>query len=393
MTPTLARPLIVALAVSIAGALPGFLFGAVAVAMRPELHFSIPSIGIGMAGFFAASALACPPCGRITERIGATRAMRVAALGAGVVLLAMAIVPHSFPPLVALLVAGGLVQGFSSPAVNMYMAQRISPARHGLAFGIKQASIPGALLISGASLPAIALTAGWRWVFVFGAAVAVVALALLWRRDPATGPGPAAAPDEARGARRTGARWVAQLSLAAGLASFAPHSMGSFLVPTAIHDAGMATGTAGILLAGGSVLALLSRLAVGEMADRTGLATLRPIGAMMAIGCGGLCALALGSPAPLVVGTCLACAGGWGWASLFHLAVVRFNPQAPAAATGVAQAGIYWGAALAPLTFGVILDHSSYATAWVVAAVVTAIAVLIVFLADAGRRASAVGRA
>jgi predicted MFS family arabinose efflux permease len=391
MTPKLARPLIVALAVSIAGALPGFLFGAVAVAMRPELHFSIPSIGIGMAAFFAASALACPPCGRITERIGATRAMRISALGAVVVLLAMAVVPHSFAPLVALLVAGGLVQGFASPAVNMYMAQQISPARHGLAFGVKQASIPGALLLAGASLPAIALTAGWRWVFVFGAAVAVVALALLSRREPVRGPEPAA-PDDARSGRRTGARWVAQLSLAAGLASFAPHSMGSFLVPTAIHDAGMATGTAGILLAGGSVLALLSRLAVGEMADRTGLATLRPIGAMMAIGCGGLCAVALGSPAPLVAGTCLACAGGWGWASLFHLAVVRFNPHAPAAATGVAQAGIYWGAALAPLTFGVVLDHSSYATAWAVAAVVTAIAVLMVFVADAGRRASAVAR-
>jgi predicted MFS family arabinose efflux permease len=93
-----------------------------------------------------------------------------------------------------------------------------------------------------------------------------------------------------------------------------------------------------------------------------------------------------------VAGTCLACAGGWGWASLFHLAVVRFNPHAPAAATGVAQAGIYWGAALAPLTFGVVLDHSSYATAWAVAAVVTAIAVLMVFVADAGRRASAVAR-
>lgn len=380
----LARPLLVALVISVVTPLPGFLFGAVAVVMRRDIGFGIPSIGLGMAAFFAASAIACPYCGRVTERIGALWAMRIAAGGSGLTMLLMGLVPDSFVLVVALLALGGAVQGFASPAVNLYMSERISADRQGLAFGIKQASIPAALLISGASLPVLALTLGWRWVFALGALIGLLGLLL-----PSEGPF-AEAGRHSAGARRVSAptapvpSWVVCLSIGAGLASFAPHSMGSFLVPTAVEEAHLSESAAGLLLSGGSVLALLMRLGAGALADRAHGGGLRTIGIMIAVGAVGLSALALGAPALVVAGASLAFAGGWGWASLFHLNVVRRNPRSPASATGAAQAGIYWGAAAAPLIFGLVLERSSYGVAWALAALVTAIAAALVFAADSG---------
>lgn len=385
----LMRPMAVALAVSVVTPLPGFLFGAVAVVMREDIHFSIPAIGLGMAGFFVASAIACPACGRLTERIGATAAMRIAAAGSVVTLLAMGLMPASFVAVVVLLAVAGAIQGFASPGINLYMIEWIPPDRQGLAFGIKQASIPAALLISGLSLPALALTVGWRWVFLAGSSVGLLALALLAGRAHAErvhGSEQRRRRSPVSGQRKRSPRWLIVLSVAGGLASFAPHSMGSFLVPTAIHTGGMGVGAAGLLLSAGSVLAVATRLVAGFLTDRTGITSLRPIGWMVAAGSLGLCALALGAPTLIIGGAALAFAGGWGWASLFHLAVVRFNPDSPAVATGIAQSGVYWGAAIAPLSFGAILEHSSYGLAWAAAAAMTALAAVLIFIADSGRR-------
>jgi len=44
--------------------------------------------------------------------------------------------------------------------------------------------------------------------------------------------------------------------------------------------------------------------------------------------------------------------------------VVRNNPTAPAAATGITQTGTYLGAMAGPLVFGWVVDTWSYREAW-----------------------------
>ena len=60
----------------------------------------------------------------------------------------------------------------------------------------------------------------------------------------------------------------------------------------------------------------------------------------------------------------LAFTAAWGWAGLFTFAIVKDNPEAPAAASGITQTGKYIGAALGPPIFGFIADRVSFTAAW-----------------------------
>ncbi len=59
---------------------------------------------------------------------------------------------------------------------------------------------------------------------------------------------------------------------------------------------------------------------------------------------------------------------GWGWPGLFNLAVVQHHREAPAAATGITQSGIYVGAAGGPAAFGLLSTPLGYSGAWAVVA-------------------------
>ena len=53
----------------------------------------------------------------------------------------------------ALLAVAGLANAVNQPAINLFMADQVPLDRQGLAFGIKQSAIPGAILVSGLALP------------------------------------------------------------------------------------------------------------------------------------------------------------------------------------------------------------------------------------------------
>ena len=80
----------------------------------------------------------------------------------------------------------------------------------------------------------------------------------------------------------------------------------------------------------------------------------------------GFALLATGEAVLFVVGVFAAFALGWGWPGLFNLAVVDLNREAPGAATGVTQTGIYVGAAAGPAAYGLVSEEYGYSTAWVV---------------------------
>jgi predicted MFS family arabinose efflux permease len=84
-----------------------------------------------------------------------------------------------------------------------------------------------------------------------------------------------------------------------------------------------------------------------------------------------------------VAGTVIAFVAGWGWPGIFNFAVVKTNPEAPAAATGITQTGASTGAAAGPLIFGVMVALFSYGAAWMTCALL-AVAALTAILV--GRR-------
>jgi MFS family permease len=346
-----------------AGVLPAFLVGTLAVQIRADLGFSEAGLGLLTGSFFAGGALSSVVLGHTAERIGAVRALRGASLGAATVLLAIATAGRSFGMLLVLLTLGGTANALVQPAANLFLARAVPSTRLGLAFGVKQSAIPAGALLGGLAVPTIALTVGWRWAFVAAAALALMAAAGVPDEQPQAPPpiGPDPSLPTADAPRRITFAFAVGASLAAACAGV----LGAFLVSGAV-EVGLTDAAAGLLAAGGSATSIGMRLLLGVRADRVGTGHLRVVSGMLVLGAGGFMLLAAGGAVAFVIGTPIAFGLSWAWPGLFNLAMVRHHPQAPAAATGITQTGVYIGAVCGPLLFGLVAE-GGYGGAWIMA--------------------------
>ena len=374
------RPVLLAVAVATATVLPAFLTGGLAVQVRGDLGFGEAALGLAVAVFFVTSSVLSAPMGRVVERIGAHRGMRLAAAGSAVSLLGVAVVAGSWGGLIACLVLGGLANAVSHPATHLYLAREVPAGRQGLSFGIKQSAIPAATLLAGLAVPAVALTFGWRWAFAGGAALALAVALLAPSGESPAGSGGRRLKEARAGDVR--AAPLILLALGIGLGSTAATPLGAFTVESSVAS-GMGEGHAGLLLALGSIVGIVVRVSLGHLADGMSGGRLRLVAAMLGVGVVGFALLATGAGSLLVLGTVLAFGAGWGWPGLFNFAVVRTNPGAPAAATGITQTGASGGAALGPLLFGVVVEASSYGVAWLFCGAMALAALVAILL---GRR-------
>jgi predicted MFS family arabinose efflux permease len=386
------RVLAAGVAATTASVFPAFLTGAVGVQVRADLGISEAVVGLAIAAFFATAAGGSMVLGRAAERLGATTAMRLGLAISIATLLGVAGLARSAVSLVAVLLAGGVANALTQPSANLLLAERVRGERLGLGMALKQAGMPAATMLGGLAVPALALTVGWRWAYVAGAALALVAWALV---PPAgavreTAGGTAVAGDEdppLPPPRRSGrpdqpVGLLVGLSAAACLGASAAGALAAFLVSGA-EAAGLGEGPAGLLLTAGSALGVASRLAHGWLADRRRLDPLARVTVLLAAGTLGYALFATGTPAGYLVGTPIAFAFGWSWPGLFNLAVVRANPSGPAAATGTTQTGVYLGALAGPAGFGLLVGVGGYPLAWTVTAAVSGAAAAVLAV---GRR-------
>lgn len=369
--------MLLAVAVATAGVLPAFLTGGLAIQVSGELGFGAAALGLAVALFFFTASTASVVMGRVVERIGSHRGMRIAAVGSAASLLGVAVFAGSWGGLVACLGLGGLANAMTHPATHLSLAQEIPPERQGYSFGVKQAAIPAATLLAGLAVPAVALTFGWRWAFAGGAALALaVALAV--------------PPEKVGGVKRLArARSgdspmgpLVLLAVGVGLGSAAATPLGAFLVGSSV-EAGLRVGVAGLLLALGSAVSIVVRVLFGRLADGMSGGRLWLVAGMLGAGVAGFVLLATGSGPLVLPGVLLAFGAGWGWPGLFNFAVVKTNPGAPAAATGVTQTGASGGAALGPLVFGVVVEAAGFGAAWFLSAALALAAVVAILV---GRR-------
>ena len=358
--------MLLAVSVTVMGVLPAFLVGALAVQVRDDLGIGPAGIGAASATLFAVTGLLARPLGLVVQRIGSGRGLATAALLSAVSLAGVGLA-RSFAVLLGALVVGGAGNAMAQPAANLSISRAIGPGRLGLAFGVKQSSIPAATLLGGLSVPGIALVFGWRWAL---AAAAVVALGIAaWGALSGRGPGvrTAAAGDEVdRGLPRGG---LLVLTVGVGLAAAGSTSLGVFLVDSGVR-AGLAPGSSGLLFALCSLLGLTGRIGLGWIVDRhPGRSPYVLIANLLTCGAAGYLLLGTGSTVLFVVGALFAYGAGWTWPGLFHFAIVRDNRLAAASATGFVQTGLSLGAAGGPLAFGVLAEAMSYGTAWLGTAV------------------------
>jgi MFS family permease len=360
-----------AVSVTTMGVLPAFLLGALAVQVGDELDIGPAEIGVAAAMLFAVAGLLARPLGLLVQHAGAERSMMLSATFAAIS-LAGASAARSIVVLAAALMVGGAANAMAQPAANLSISRAIGSQRLGLAFGIKQSSIPAASLIAGLTVPGIALVVGWRWAFLTGALAAVGVAAWAIRRSPESRAQPSKNTLETdRGTPRSG---LVVLTLGAGLAAATSTSLGVFLVDSAVHFR-IAPGSAGLLFAGSALLGLLIRIGLGAAMDRfPGRSPYILAANLLTGGAAGFLLLGSGVIPLFVGGAFLAYGAGWTWPGLLHFAVVRDNRVAAASATGVLQTGLSLGAAGGPLLFGLLVEATSYSIAWFAAAAVALLA-------------------
>lgn len=364
--------LLQAVSVTTTGVLPAFLLGALAVQIRDDLNLGPTQLGVAAATLFAVSGILARPLGAVVQRVGAGRGMVISA-GLATLALAGAGAAPSFPVLVAALFIGGTANAMAQPAANLGISRSIGSNRLGVAFGVKQSSIPAASLLGGLAVPGIALVLGWRYAFFFGAMLALcLAVWVSVRGQVPTGTTTAGdVPD--RGTPRAG---MVVLTIAAGLAAAAATSLGVFLVDSMVQT-GIEPSVAGLLFATAAGVGLGIRILLGALMDR--MPTRSPyvlIANMLVVGVLGYLLLSVGTEVSMVIGAFLAYSAGWTWPGLLHFAVVRDNRLAAASATAVVQTGLSLGAAGGPLLFGLLVSATSYSTAWVAGGMIALTAAL-----------------
>lgn len=356
---------------------PAFFVGALGVEVRTDLGFGTAALGLAVSIYFLATALTTRPLGRFADRVGGRRAGVIAVLLIAACLLGIAASP-SWWILVAVLTVGGMGNALAGPTTSLLLARQIPLGSLGLGFGVKQSSVPLATLAAGLAVPVVATHVPWQWMFVLVGGLTLTVIAIV----PHTQPAP---PAPEHGKPKTSVPGPAMVSLAVafGLVIAAVTSLGSLFVDSAVAS-DLSAGSAGVILAIGSLVAVVVRLALGAWSDTTRRDLLRTVGTMMALGAIGFPLIAAGSLVPMAVGVVVVFGMGWGWSGLFMFAVTRHNMAAPATATGVVQTGAATGGVLGPVSIGYIAEHLGYAPAWWLTGCLMVLAAIAAFIGSAG---------
>lgn len=356
---------IVALA-TMCSAFPAFLTGALGVQLRAEVGLSATEVGLAMGASFTVAALLSAPMGRVAERLGPRRAFRCGLSTSAVSMLLIGAFARSFWHFCLLLAIAGMANALNQPSANLMLTTHIGQARLGFALATKQSGMPAAALLGGAAVPAIALTLGWQWAYVSGAALAFVAVAALpgdtdarraitLRRSAGSNSDP--------GRPDLGTKLLLLYAVVGLLGATNAGAMVGFITSGA-EASGLSPGVAGLVLSLGSLVGVISRLVQGLEVDRRGILPIQRLVWLFGLGGVGVLVLAVDVPATYLIAPIPAFAFGWAWPGLFNLSVIRNNPSAPAAATGISQVGVFTGAALGPALGGVIIDNGSYRLLW-----------------------------
>ncbi|AEA26320.1 major facilitator superfamily MFS_1 [Pseudonocardia dioxanivorans CB1190] len=355
--------------------LPVFLLGAAAPSLGADLHVDAGRLGIAVSAFWIAMALVGLVGGHVAHARG-SRATTIAGIAIAVVSLVGLATAGSFAALVVFAVVGGAATALATPAGDMALFSVLPPERRGFAYGVKQASLPGASLLAGLGVPLVVLTVGWRWAFAAAVLVALPALIALPRRLPRPAVRSAAEPAARRAARPRG---LVPVSTAVALAMAAVSATGGFYVVAAVAG-GTAAPTAGFLLALGGVCGISGRF-VASWRFGTAARPLLVCAGLMAAGGLGTAGLALtGSTGGLAAATVLACGAGWGWNGLLTQDVVASHPEATARASAAIMVGAAVGGVAGPALFGLVATGAGYTVAWLAAGgcLLLAAAVLVV---------------
>jgi sugar phosphate permease len=342
---------------------------ALAPALRGEFGLSLGEVGLAFAAVTGGGMLTLIPWGALTDRIGERPVMASGLAGCAAALVGAALSTSYAALLVALLVAGmfgSSATGASGRAVMGWFAR----SERGFALGIRQMALPLGGALASLTLPWLVDLNGLDAAFVALAGLCLtagVASALLMRDPPPSpSPGPALpAPPPTRDARL----W--RLGAGGALLVCAQACMLGFIV-LFLHDArDVSAAIAAAVLAVVQIVGALVRIVAGRRSDREGLriAPMRRIAARNAALLALVGALATAPGVLLYPLLAVAAISTMSWNGLAFTAAAEISGHARAGtARSMQNTLISVGGVLAPTAFGVLVETTSWTTAYVVLA-------------------------
>ncbi|WP_101523523.1 MFS transporter [Nocardioides houyundeii] len=391
------------------------LLGLLSVELTADLGLDDARLGLVVSAFWAVTAVAAPLAGRWVDGRGWPVGAWWGALITAASLLLCVLLVNSLPALLVVVALSGLGYAFASPTSNILVMAEVPPGRQASVLGLKQTAPPLLMTVAGAVLPALAHLHGWRPAMAVGlvlplaVAVGVLLARPVGARRLPDGARAGSPPGAARGCDATpdvDAAPVAEAAtvgtaptlrvlpvvVAAGLGTFAVATLTGFAVLSLV-SAGLRPVQAAGIVSGGSLVAVLVRVASGWWLDRRPLEDLTPVlgvmgAAVVALGLVAVGTLGLDSAggavpdgtlwqALVVVGVLLSLVAAWTWPALLLVTLVR-RSAGPGAASGLLQIGSGVGSAIGPVGFGLLSAAGGRGWAWVLMAVATGAAMLLV---------------
>lgn len=271
---------------------------------------------------------------------------------------------------------GGAVYGYSQPYTNLLIMKECSNRIHGFAYGLKQAAIPAATLISSLAVPIIAVPLGWRQLFGIIAFFTLIYSLFLAKNSQTI-----ISKSQNKSTAKLKLNWhLSMLALTGSLGAMVGNSLGGYLI-ISLTDSGFSLTAASFIAAVSSVANIIVRIIAGVAADRGKKSPYRYLEFMFVFGMIGTLFLLTNINSIQIIGSILAYAGGWGWAGLLHYVTGAAYPGKERQATAVSQMGVSLGASFGPLIFGCLFSYAGAQIAWISLFIACAVAMITVLIA------------
>jgi MFS family permease len=374
----LVATLVVQVVVSVANST----YSTLAPFLREDFKLSLGAVGLFHTSVYLGYMIGAIPAGSLVDRLGSLRVLVGGVVLSGVFAL---LIPVSgwligLPAVFVGLVALGMMGATPIPAGSKAVARAFPASRRGLVLGIRQTGIPLGSAIAAALLPVIAAGYGWRAASMSVAVLAVIAAGVaLWLYWEPPAPSMDSNLPTVQGADtfwsvvRTPNIWLATTT--GVLLPTGQFIMLTYLILFLTDRFGWSTLQGAGLLTAANLAGAFGRVFWGWVSDRFWGRRGPPLTLVLALAAASALSLAVlpkGTPGAVLVVLVLmygACALGW---QGLHFALLQdIAPRGwEGRITGFALVFTSLGSATAPPVFGLIVDHSSYAVAWLVLAVI-----------------------
>lgn len=352
--------------------------------LMKDFGLSFTGIGATMTIFFVISGIGQAMSGFLVDHLGAARV-----LGAGIgcfflaaVLLSLA---DGYAMLVLVAALAGLGNSVFHPADFTVLNRHVSPPRLGHAFAMHGLSGNLGWALAPVFLTSIAAAAGWRVAALSAALVAAAALALLyWRRHALTDP-PTLAHDAKVGEGISVFAFLGSPAVWMCFAFFflittAFGAIQNFASPILQNLYGLSLAVAASALSAyllGGAAGILTGGFLARKGEHERLIALALGAAAMLASALATMPLPQWSILPLMagIGYCTGVAGPSRDLLVRRVATSRFGQAAYGRVYGFVYSGLDAGLALAPLAFGVFMDHGRFAEVLIGIAVLQVLAI------------------